>query len=86
MPDDIFSVDSKSGYSERNEHVDDDPDLLEICTLFFERTGEIDVDKASSVSDAIKKMASLTYECIISDYQMSGMNGIPVFTGTTFQR
>jgi CheY-like chemotaxis protein len=57
-------------------YVDDDLELLEICTLFFERTGDIEIDTASSVPDPIEKMASCTYECIISDYQMPGMNGI----------
>jgi DNA-binding NtrC family response regulator len=57
-------------------YVDDDPGLLEICTLFFERTGEIEIDTASSVYEANKKMSSHSYECIIADYQMPGMNGI----------
>ncbi|HVP96917.1 response regulator [Methanoregula sp.] len=57
-------------------YVDDDPDFLEICSLFFERTGEIEIDTASSAPDAMEKMASGTYECIISDYLMPGMNGI----------
>jgi CheY-like chemotaxis protein len=57
-------------------YVDDDPGLLELCTLFFERTGEIEIDTVSSVSDALKMMVSCIYSCIIADYQMPGMNGI----------
>ncbi|TAJ45624.1 PAS domain S-box protein [Methanofollis fontis] len=57
-------------------YVDDEPSLLEICTLFLERGGDISVDTALSAGDAIERMASHHYDAVISDYQMPGMDGI----------
>ncbi len=57
-------------------YVDDEPDLLDIAKLFLERTGFFQIDTCTSVSEAQEKLALHTYDAIISDYQMPGMDGI----------
>jgi len=57
-------------------YVDDEPSLLEIATLFLEKTGEFSVDTALSASEGLEKLHQAQYDVIISDYQMPGMDGI----------
>lgn len=57
-------------------YVDDEPQLLDICKLFLERSGDFRVDTITSASDALIQLNLKTYDAIISDYQMPGMNGI----------
>jgi len=57
-------------------YVDDEPSLLDIATLFLEKSGEMRVDTALSAADALQKLAAREYDIIISDYQMPEMDGI----------
>lgn len=57
-------------------YVDDEPGLLEIEKLFLERIGTITVDIVSSALDALHRLASISYDVIVSDCQMPGMDGI----------
>jgi len=57
-------------------HVDDDPSFLDLCTLFLEETGEFTLDTATSARKAIEKLESGSYDAIVSDYLMPGMDGI----------
>jgi PAS domain S-box-containing protein len=57
-------------------YVDDEADLLEIGKLFLERSDDIRVDTADSVTMAWNKMDWNQYDAIISDYQMPGTDGI----------
>jgi len=57
-------------------YVDDDPTLLEVTQLFLERSGGFRVDLATSAADALKVPALLTYDAVVSDYQMPDMDGI----------
>jgi PAS domain S-box-containing protein len=58
-------------------YVDDEPDLLEIGRLFLEGdNGNFQVFTSSSARDALESLQNLPYDIIISDYQMSGMDGI----------
>lgn len=57
-------------------YVDDEPDDLMTCRIFLERTGKFSVKTFLSASDALTSHEILTCDVIISDYQMSGMNGI----------
>ncbi|MBP2145209.1 PAS domain S-box-containing protein [Methanofollis sp. W23] len=57
-------------------YVDDEPGLLEIGTLFLERSGTLAVETASSAAEAIEKLHSHRYDGIISDFQMPQMDGI----------
>lgn len=57
-------------------YVDDEPALLEIGKLFLERTGEFTVDTAISAKEALQRMESSSYDCIVSDFQMPEMDGL----------
>lgn len=56
--------------------IDDEPAILDVTRLFLERTGAFSVETTSSGADALEKFDSQTYDVIISDYEMPGMNGI----------
>ena len=57
-------------------YVDDEPALLEIGKLFLERNGQFCVDIITSAPAALTLLKTKTYDAIISDYQMPGMDGI----------
>ena len=57
-------------------YVDDDPLLLNVCKLYLERRQDIFVSVASSVENALKLIETLSFDVIISDYQMPGTDGI----------
>ncbi|MEN6396403.1 MAG: PAS domain S-box protein [Methanoregula sp.] len=57
-------------------YVDDEPGLLEICRIFLERSGQFSVDTITSAHKALSLLDTKSYDAIISDYQMPGMNGI----------
>ena len=56
--------------------VDDEPAFLELVKLFLERTGDFTVDTADSAPAALEKLTKKSYDAIVSDYQMPGMDGI----------
>ncbi len=57
-------------------YVDDEPALLEIGKLFLEQNGQFSVDIITSAPAALTILKTKTYDAIISDYQMPGMDGI----------
>jgi PAS domain S-box-containing protein len=57
-------------------YVDDEPVLLEIAKIFLEKTQEFSIDVTTSVQDIIHSEKLRSYDAIISDYQMAGMDGI----------
>lgn len=57
-------------------YVDDEPDLLRLCKIFLERTGEFCVDTTESVHNAWDKLKGGSYDAIISDYLMPETDGI----------
>ncbi|MFZ2074044.1 MAG: PAS domain S-box protein [Methanoregula sp.] len=57
-------------------YVDDELPLLEISKLFLELSGLFLVDTISSAPAALDLMNTKTYDAVISDYQMTEMNGI----------
>jgi PAS domain S-box-containing protein len=57
-------------------YVDDEPVLLEIVKIFLEKTKEFTIDVTTSVNDVLKSEKLKSYDAIISDYQMPGMDGI----------
>ncbi len=56
--------------------VDDEEFLLDLCRLFLERGGALQVDTALSAAEALEKITTKEYDAIISDYEMPGMNGV----------
>jgi CheY-like chemotaxis protein len=57
-------------------YVDDEPMLLELAKIFLEKTGDFRIDTLSSARAALDTLATTSYDCIISDYQMPEMDGI----------
>jgi PAS domain S-box-containing protein len=57
-------------------YVDDEPALLEIGKLFLEKSGQFRVDTLASAPEALQKIKSVSYDAIVSDYQMPEMDGI----------
>ncbi len=57
-------------------YVDDEPPLLDVTKLYLERTGQFTVDTAESASIALQKLETTSYDAVVSDYQMPGMDGI----------
>jgi PAS domain S-box-containing protein len=57
-------------------YVDDEPDYLDLCKWYLERTKEFTVTTASSASGALDLIPSHAIHAIVSDYQMPGMDGI----------
>jgi len=57
-------------------YVDDEPALLEIGKLFLERSGDVAVETEVSALRALKRIASGSFDAVISDYQMPEMDGI----------
>ena len=57
-------------------YVDDESDLLGIGKFFLESEGEFAIDTIESGSDALQMLSQKSYDAIISDYMMPGMDGI----------
>lgn len=56
--------------------VDDEPGFLKAAKLCLELKGGFQVDTASSVEEATKKMKKKSYDAIVSDYKMPEKDGI----------
>ncbi|TAJ45499.1 PAS domain S-box protein [Methanofollis fontis] len=57
-------------------YVDDEPYLLEIFREFLEMKGDMDVEVAGSVPEALDLLKDHHVDVIVSDYQMPGIDGI----------
>ena len=58
-------------------HVDDDPDFLEVTTMFLEQEHDaITVVTETHVSDALDRLATEQFDCIVSDYDMPSTDGL----------
>ncbi len=56
--------------------VDDETPLCELAKRILEDTKEFSVDTAGSAEEALEKVHTMSYDAIVSGYQMSGMDGI----------
>lgn len=63
-------------------YVDDEPDLLEIAKIFLERKEEFTVRTCTSAVEALSLMQETSFDTVISDYQMPGMDGITLLKKT----
>jgi len=60
-------------------HVDDDPDLLDLAATALEDENEqFDVVTATSGGPAMDHLEEEPVDCVVSDYQMPGMDGLDV--------
>jgi PAS domain S-box-containing protein len=57
-------------------YIDDEPDLLEICKVFLEESGEFIIDTATSAQTGLDQLETKKFDVVICDYQMPGMDGI----------
>jgi len=58
-------------------HVDDDPDFADLTATFLERHGErFEVETAVSADEGMALFADGTFDCVVSDYDMPGTDGI----------
>jgi PAS domain S-box-containing protein len=57
-------------------HVDDDPCILEISKLMLKDMGNFEIENASCVNGALKKLETCNYDVIISDYEMPQKDGL----------
>ncbi|MFC7020731.1 MULTISPECIES: PAS domain S-box protein [Haloarcula] len=58
-------------------HVDDEPDFAEMVATFLEReNGQFDVETATSADAGLDRLESTDFDCVVSDYDMPGRDGI----------
>jgi len=58
-------------------HVDDKPAFTEVCADLLEREGDrLGVETATSATEGLDYIAEEPPDCIVSDYDMPGMNGL----------
>jgi CheY-like chemotaxis protein len=58
-------------------HVDDEPDFADLAATFLEREDErFEVETATSASEGLDRLAADGFDCVVSDYDMPGRNGI----------
>lgn len=57
-------------------YVDDEPALLGLAKIFLESLGEFTVDTQVSAIEGLEILKTRSYDAIIADYQMPGMDGI----------
>ncbi|MFB6156762.1 MAG: PAS domain S-box protein [Haloferacaceae archaeon] len=61
-------------------HVDDDPECTDLTAASLERERErFTVETATSVAGGLDRLAETAFDCIVSDYDMPGRNGIDFF-------
>jgi len=58
-------------------YVDDEPDFADMAATFIEREDErLDVETATTASEGLDRFATDGFDCVVSDYDMPGMDGI----------
>jgi PAS domain S-box-containing protein len=61
-------------------HVDDDPDVLDLTATLLERADGIRVETATSAEAGLDLLGEEDFECIVSDYDMPGTDGLEFLT------
>jgi PAS domain S-box-containing protein len=58
-------------------HVDDDPDLTDLVATYLGREDDrLEVETATDAAEGIDRVADDEFDCVVSDYDMPGRNGI----------
>jgi len=61
-------------------HVDDEPDFLETTADFLEGDDDrFSVDRVTSADEGLNHLSEKEYDCVVSDYNMPGKDGIEFF-------
>jgi PAS domain S-box-containing protein len=67
----------EAGSPVRILHVDDDLQYAETTAAFLERErAAFDIETATSATEGLTRLESAAFDCIVSDYEMPGENGI----------
>ncbi|MBP2134308.1 PAS domain S-box-containing protein [Methanomicrobium sp. W14] len=56
--------------------VDEEPEILEIASIYLKKYNDYSIEKAYSATEALSKLCNNTYDAIVSDYEMPEMNGL----------
>lgn len=58
-------------------HVDDDPGITELTAdLLVDEDGRFSVETALNAEDGLEKLGANDFDCVVSDYEMPGEDGI----------
>jgi PAS domain S-box-containing protein len=57
-------------------HVDDEESLLKVAKECLQTEGSFEVETAVSVEEALKKLERERFDVVVSDYQMTGKDGL----------
>ena len=80
----IFSINAPFSGSGQNRidpkiisvlYVDESPALANLISLYLHRNGEMTVDTSQSVEDAMQKLTYISYDVIITDYNIMEKDG-----------
>ena len=56
--------------------VDDEPNILNSLRRVLKRQEDWEIEVFDNVDDALKRAQTMTFEMVISDYRMPGMDGV----------
>jgi PAS domain S-box-containing protein len=58
-------------------HVDDEPDFTDLAAIYLQRASDrLTVESATSADEALSTLSQTEFDCVISDYDMPGQNGL----------